>query len=33
MIDGTYSCMMTQTIGGMPVRRYGEMELRVDGNE
>lgn len=31
MLDGIYSCCMSQELHGSPVRRYGELTLRTDG--
>lgn len=31
MIDGIYSCCMSQNMNGSPIRRYGQLTLRSDG--
>lgn len=31
MLDGTYSCCMSQDMHGSPIRRYGELTLRANG--
>ena len=32
MLDGTYSCCMSQDMHGSPIRRYGKVTLRSEGS-
>ena len=33
MINGTYSCCMSQNMHGSPIRRYGELTLHANGGK